>query len=164
MKVQMKHSIDLLNLLKYLMVLVFLAYIVFLLARESADDVPVETLEKEIMKVTTEDGMTKGTTQDLQRYYGLNAEDYDGVVLYVPNDVMSVNELLIVKLKDESQARQVEEAATERLDTQKTSFEGYGVEQTSLLNAAILETRGTYVFLTVSEDADEIYAAFKNCL
>lgn len=164
MNIQRKHSIDLLNLLKYLMVLVFLAYIAFLLARESADDVPVKTLQKQIMKVTTKEGMTKGTTQDLKRYYGLNAEDYDGVVLYIPDDVMSVNELLIVKLKDESQADQVEEAARERLDTQKTSFEGYGAEQTRLLNGAVLETRGTYVFLTVSEDADNIYAAFKNCL
>lgn len=164
MNIQRKHSINLLNLLKYLMVLVFLAYIAFLLARESADDVPVKTLQKQIMKVTTEEGMTKGTTQDLKRYYGLNAEDYDGVVLYIPDDVMSVNELLIVKLKDESQADQVEEAARERLDTQKTSFEGYGAEQTRLLNGAVLETRGTYVFLTVSEDADNIYAAFKNCL
>lgn len=164
MNIQRKHSIDLLNLLKYLMVLVFLAYIAFLLARESADDVPVKTLQKQIMKVTTEEGMTKGTTQDLKRYYGLNAEDYDGVVLYIPDDVMSVNELLIVKLKDESQADQVEEAARERLDTQKTSFEGYGAEQTSLLNGAVLETRGTYVLLTVSADADNIYAAFKNCL
>lgn len=164
MNIQRKHSIDLLNLLKYLMVLVFLAYIAFLLARESADDVPVKTLQKQIMKVTTEEGMTKGTTQDLKRYYGLNAEDYDGVVLYIPDDVMSVNELLIVKLKDESQADQVEEAARERLDTQKTSFEGYGAEQTRLLNGAVLETRGTYVLLTVSADADNIYAAFKNCL
>lgn len=164
MNIQRKHSIDLLNLLKYLMVLVFLAYIAFLLARESADDVPVKTLQKQIMKVTTEEGMTKGTTQDLKRYYGLNAEDYDGVVLYIPDDVMSVNELLIVKLKDESQADQVEEAAMERLDTQKTSFEGYGAEQTSLLNGAVLEIRGTYVLLTVSADADNIYAAFKNCL
>lgn len=164
MKEQKKHSMDLLNLLKYLMVLVFVAYIVFLLAGESADDVPVKTLQEQVLKVTKEDGMTRGTTQDLKRYYGLNAEDYDGVALYIPDDVMSVRELLVVKLKDESQAGQVEEAAKERLDTQKASFEGYGAEQTSLLNAAVLETRGNYVLFTVSEDADQIFAVFKNCL
>ena len=83
------------------------------------------------MKAGTEEGMTKGTTQDLKRYYGLNAQDYDGVALYIPNDVMSVNELLIIKLKDESQAEQVEAAAKERLKTQKTSFEGYAPSRPS---------------------------------
>ena len=38
--------LDLLNILKYFMVLVFIGYIVFLLSRESADDVPIKTLEE----------------------------------------------------------------------------------------------------------------------
>ena len=46
METQKRQSIDLLNVLKYLMVLVFLAYIVFLVSRESADDVPVKTLQE----------------------------------------------------------------------------------------------------------------------
>ena len=152
METQKRQSIDLLNVLKYLMVLVFLAYIVFLVSRESADE------------AGTEEGMTKGTTQDLKRYYGLNAQDYDGVALYIPNDVMSVNELLIIKLKDESQAEQVEAAAKERLKTQKTSFEGYGAKQTKLLESAVLDTKGEYVLLAVSENADEMAGAFQKSL
>ena len=61
METQKRQSIDLLNVLKYLMVLVFLAYIVFLVSRESADDVPVKTLQENVMKAGTEEGMTKGT-------------------------------------------------------------------------------------------------------
>ena len=157
METQKRQSIDLLNVLKYLMVLVFLAYIVFLVSRESADDVPVKTLQENVMKAGTEEGMTKGTTQDLKRYYGLNAQDYDGVALYIPNDVMSVNELLIIKLKDESQAEQVEAAAKERLKTQKT-------KQTKLLESAVLDTKGEYVLLAVSENADEMAGAFQKSL
>ena len=55
MKTQKRQSIDLLNVLKYLMVLVFLAYIVFLVSRESADDVPVKTLQENVIKAGTED-------------------------------------------------------------------------------------------------------------
>ncbi|WP_346706579.1 DUF4358 domain-containing protein, partial [Merdimonas faecis] len=90
--------------------------------------------------------------------------DYDGVALYIPNDVMSVNELLIIKLKDESQAEQVEAAAKERLKTQKTSFEGYGAKQTKLLESAVLDTKGEYVLLAVSENADEMAGAFQKSL
>ncbi|MCQ4762242.1 DUF4358 domain-containing protein, partial [Alistipes onderdonkii] len=100
--------------------------------------------------------MKKGTTQDLKKYYGLNASDYDGVMLYIPDDVMSVNEILVVKLKDKSQAEAVEEAARKRLDTQKTSFEGYGAKQTKLINSAVLDSRGYYLLMAVSEDADSI--------
>lgn len=59
METQKRQSIDLLNVLKYLMVLVFLAYIVFLVSRESADDVPVKTLQENVIKAGTEEGMTK---------------------------------------------------------------------------------------------------------
>ena len=159
-----KQGINLLNVVKYAMVGVFIAYIVFLLSREGGNTATIKTIRKNVMAVTTEKGMTKGTTQDLKKYYGLNASDYDGVMLYIPDDVMSVNEILVVKLKDKSQAEQVEEAASKRLDTQKTSFEGYGAEQTKLISSAVLESRGYYVILAVSKDADDIYAAFKNSL
>lgn len=156
--------LDLLNILKYFMVLVFIGYIVFLLSRESADDVPIKTLEENTLAVISQEGMDKGTTQDLKRFYGLNVQDLDGAALYIPNDIMSVDELLIVKMKDESQAEQIEAAAEQRLETQKTSFEGYGVNQTKLLNAAILDTRGKYFLFVVSKDADKALEAFKKSL
>lgn len=157
-------KIDILNVLKYAMVLVFIGYIVFLIQQEGGNSTPVKTIRKNIMAVTKETGMTKGTTQDLKKYYGLNADDFDGVMLYIPDDVMSVNEILVVKLKDKSQAEAVEKAAGNRLDTQKKSFEGYGVEQTKLINSAVMESRGYYVILAVSKDADKIYEAFQKSI
>ena len=103
-----KRKIDLLNILKYGMVVVFIVYIVFLLSREGGNEVPVKTISKNILAVAKTEGMKKGTTQDLKKYYRLNASDYDGVMLYIPDDVMSVNEILVVKLKDKSQAEAVE--------------------------------------------------------
>ena len=58
----------------------------------------------------------------------------------------------------------MEKAVEERLSTQKKSFEGYGVKQTRLLHSAIEETRGYYILLAVSKDADRIEAAFKNSI
>ena len=78
-----KQKFDILNLLKYAMVLVFIAYIVFLNIREGGNSTPVKTIRKVIMAVTKEDGMTKGTTQDLKKYYGLNADDYDLSLIHI---------------------------------------------------------------------------------
>lgn len=157
-------KIDLINILKYLMVLALIAYVAFLISREGSNDVPVDTIEKNITKVVKTKGMTKGSAQDLKKYYGLNANDYDGVMLYIPNDVMSVNEVLVIKVKDESQTEDVEKAIDNRLDTQKKSFEGYGVEQTKLLRSAIVESKGSYTLLAVSKDADSIDAAFRKSI
>ena len=108
--------------------------------------------------------MKKGTTQDLKKYYSLNANDYEGISLYIPDDVMSVNEILVIKVKNESQIETVEKAVEIRVNTQEKNFEGYGVEQTKLIHAAIIETRGHYVLLAVSKDADRIDAAFKKSI
>ena len=159
-----KRKFDLINILKYAMVVVFIAYIALLVSQENTDDVPVKTISQNMLKVTNTDGMSQGTTQDLKKYYGLNANDYDGVMLYIPDDVMSVNEFLVVKLKNQEQANEVEQAVKKRLKTQKSSFEGYGVNQTKLLNSAITETKGNYVMMVISEDAEKIFEAFKNSI
>ena len=85
-------------------------------------------------------------------------------MLYIPDDVMSVNEVLVIKVKDESQTEAVEKAVESRMDTQEKNFEGYGIEQTKLIHSAITDIRGYYVLLAVSKDADRIDEAFKKSI
>lgn len=158
-----RRELDWIDILKYAMVLVIFVYIVILLVRQGGD-APMADVEKNVLKAISTKGMEEAGTQDLKRYYGLNANDYEDMLLYLPDDVMSVNELLIIRLKDKSQADGVRDAAQKRLDTQRESFEGYGAEQTKLITSAILEARGQYVFLVVGKEADKAYAAFKKSL
>ena len=153
-------KLDRINLLKYLMVVLLIIYVVFLVTREGDNTVSVDTIEKNITKAVK----LEGTTQDLKKYYSLNANDYEGISLYIPDDVMSVNEILVIKVKNESQIETVEKAVESRVNTQEKNFEGYGVEQTKLIHAAIIETRGRYVLLAVSKDADRIDVAFKKSI
>lgn len=159
-----KGRLDIINICKYLMVIALIAYVVLLVSGEGDNTVSVDTIQKNIEKTVSLKGMKKGSSQDLKKYYGLNANDYAGTMLYIPDDVMSVNEILVVKVKDKSQVEDVEKAVEERLSTQKKSFEGYGVKQTRLLHSAIDETRGYYILLAVSKDADRVEAAFKNSI
>jgi hypothetical protein len=78
---------------------------------------------------------------------------------------MMAEELLIVKLSDMSQQDMVRAAAEKRLATQKTTFEGYGVEQFDLLsNHSIIEVRGNYVLFVVNENCDAALKAFRKAL
>lgn len=157
-------SFDIISILKYCMVLVFIVYIAILTMMQGGTKTPVKTMQKNVLAVMGSDGMKKGTTQDLKKYYSLNAEDYKGVTLYIPDDVMGVNELLLVRLSDTAQAESVEKAARERLSTQKESFEGYGASQTRLINSAVVESRGDYVLLVISKKADAVQSAFRKSL
>ena len=100
----------------------------------------------------------------LKRYYGLNASDFDSVVLYTPESSMEVDEMLIVKVKDKSQIEGLEDAIDNRVNSQLQSFGSYGPEQCALLNDYELKTKGKYVFFAVSENAEDLKEAFKESI
>ena len=99
-----------------------------------------------------------------KRLYGLNVNDYEGVVLYISDSNMGAEELLIVKLADTSQAEAVESAVQTRIENQENSFEGYGVEQYQLLQEHVLDVEGNYVFFMVHKEAQKAQKAFLNNL
>ena len=78
-------KLDRINLLKYLMVVLLIIYVVFLVTREGDNTVSVDTIEKNITKaVKIRRNEKKAQTQDLKKYYSLNANDYEGISLYIP--------------------------------------------------------------------------------
>ena len=77
---------------------------------------------------------------------------------------MNAQELLIVKLKDSSQAEAVTNAINSRLETQKSSFEGYGIEQFDMLENHILDVQGNFILYIVHPDATKADQAFRNSL
>ena len=111
------------------------------------------------------ENMQLADNQMVKRFYGLDPADYEGCILYYPNTNMMAEEVLIVKLKDISQQQTVSDAIETRLQTQKNTFEGYGVEQFDLLtNHAVVELRGNYVLFVVSDHAEAARKAFRGAL
>ncbi|MBC5786842.1 MULTISPECIES: DUF4358 domain-containing protein [Clostridiaceae] len=138
------------KLAKFLCVICLAAFLVGICWTDNYADKPVAEIEQVMLHNEKVFELTKGTANDLRRYYGLNEEDYDGCILYRSISPMDVDELLIVKMKDSSQKETLETAVENRLETQKKSFEGYGVEQTALLSDAVFEFKGDYAFFGVS--------------
>lgn len=125
---------------------------------------PQEVAEAVTSAVDMEN-MQLADNQMVKRFYGLDPADYEGCILYYPNTNMMAEEVLIVKLKDISQQQTVSDAIAARLQTQKNTFEGYGVEQYDLLtNHAVVELRGNYVLFVVSDHAEAARKAFRGAL
>ena len=109
--------------------------------------------------------MVEADNQMVKRLYGLDPSSFEGCILYYPTTNMMAEELLIVKLSDMSQQEQVRAAAEKRIETQKTTFEGYGVEQFEMLsNNAIIEVRGNYILFVVNPNSAQAKKAFLDAI
>lgn len=143
------------------LVVLLAVFILFDLWGGRVADADMESVVKAVTQAAGMEGSQPAGARMVKRFYGLNPGDYESVVLYAPADNMDVQELLVVKLKESSQRAEVEAAIQGRLDTQLKSFEGYGAEQTALLEAHVLRVKGNYVFYIVHERAAEAGAAFE---
>ena len=121
---------------------------------------PADVAEAVVETIDMEN-MLEADNQLIKRFYGLDPASFEGCILYYPTTNMMAEEVLIVKLKDMSQQAQVRAAIEKRIETQKTTFEGYGVEQFELLeNNAVIEVRGNFILFIVNADSAEAQKAF----
>lgn len=125
-----------------------------------AEDVAAAVVENIDMS-----NMLEADNQMVKRLYGLDPSAFESCILYYPTTNMMAEEVLIVKLADMSQQDAVRAAAEKRLATQKTTFEGYGVEQFDMLtNHSVIEVRGNYVLFVVNANCDAARKAFRKAL
>ena len=139
------------------MVIILLIYIGLIFQSKGDSDTPFADVQKAVVDAADDKNMTLAGTQEIKRFYGINPKDYEDITLYYTNETMGVNELLLVKTKDEK-------AAEQRKKTQLDNFEGYGAEQVKLLDASIIKTKGTYVLFVISPKAETVEKAFTKSL
>jgi hypothetical protein len=77
---------------------------------------------------------------------------------------MSVEEFLMIKVENESQLESIRSAMENRLDAQQKAFDGYGTEQMTLLERAVIYQTGPYICFLVSEDANQWRDTIKTIL
>lgn len=122
---------------------------------------PLSQVEADLLATSQNlNGMEKGDGKSFKRYYGLNMNDFEEVLIYVPANYMDVSEILIVKVSDPAQLDFVEEAVDTRIAMQLESFGGYGPEQVALLDNYEFKIIGNTLFYCVSPDASTIKDTF----
>ena len=117
---------------KYVLIILLFIFIAGLLSSGEISDAKLENVTEKVVKEVGTEKLSAADNRMVKRLFGINANDYDGVSLYVAGSNMEVEELLIVKLKDTVQSESVEAAIQGRLERQLESFEGYGPEQCKL--------------------------------
>ena len=110
--------------IKIVLIACLLVFVGRILMSDKESAKSVEEVEKVLLESADVSSMEKGQTRDIRRVFGLNSDDYSGVVYYKPVSNMDVQEILIVKLKSKEQGESVEKAALARVDEQLQSFQG----------------------------------------
>lgn len=160
----MNKKISILTPIRIGMVVILLVFIILLQVGNKNSNSTLNAVTDSVIKAIKVEGMEESSNRMFKKFYGLNASDYEGVTLYAPVTNMNAEELLIIKLKDRSQAESVTEAINSRLETQKSSFEGYGIEQFDLLENHVLDVQGNFILYIVHPDATKADQAFRSSL
>lgn len=150
--------------MKIMIVILLLYYIWSIIMYHGSSSRNFSDIQKDVLKEVNFENMSEGEADDFKHYYGLNYSDYENVCFYYPSQSMGVDELLLVKTKDQNAMDMVASAVEKRLETQKERFDGYGAEQMELLSGAIMKIQGDILFFAVSSSSEKIEQAFVNAL
>lgn len=159
-----KVKIPVLEVIKWLLVAAVVVFLYFSSAQGRESQTEFSVMSEAIAGAADLSAMQQADNQMVKRLYGLNPDDYEGVLLYYPTTNMGAEEILLVKLKDTSQQETVKTAMETRVENQKASFDGYGIDQYEMLEQSVLEVRGNYMLLVVAGDTAPVRQAFLDAL
>lgn len=154
-----------LEILRWVAVAAAVVFLISVFSQNRISSAAPETVIEAVTSKLDMSEMQEANNRMIKRLYGIDPESFDACVLYYPTTNMGAEELLIVKLADISQQDAVRQAVEKRLDTQKTSFDGYGADQYDMLtNHSTIEIRGNYILFVVHPASSAAAQAFLSAL
>lgn len=112
-------------------------------------------------EVTLKDFDEFKSADDLNRFYGISADDVEEYAGGVNNTGVNQEEIVLVKAKDDSAASKVKDALDNRYKAKLNENKNYNPEQAKIIEKCKVESDGVYVSMIVSENADKITEIFK---
>lgn len=135
---------------------IILALIIwFFTWKKSPKDVLVEDIAQQFEEKYPECNLVRMDELKVKKIFGINASDYNGYLYYASEDMMTVDELFLIKIKEDNQKDSVISIIKDRIEKQKVIFNGYGTNQMDLLRNAVIFSSGKYVCLIVSQKPQE---------
>ncbi|MDD4376764.1 MAG: DUF4358 domain-containing protein [Eubacteriales bacterium] len=149
---------------KIIFIVILIAFLALVYANGNAKNVPMSEISKALISKTDISKMEKCKNKDLTQFIGINYKNYDSYIYYKGKEALSVEELLIVKANNKEDLNSVRDAVESRIDSQISTFEGYGPKQVSQLNNNIIKVKGQYLFYCVSDTPEVYEGVFKDVI
>lgn len=105
--------------------------------------------------------MTDVADDYLESVLGLFPEDCDGAVYYLLAEGIAPDEIVIIRAKDDSSAKDIQKKLEDRLDYKEQAAQLYLTEYTPVIQAGIVRRDGLTLSLIVSEQVEQIVQVYE---
>ena len=130
----------------------------FIFAISADDNYSDKTVDEVVNAVSPEvnmDALTSFKKNKVKQEFGIDFVGVDSFAYYASDSIMTVDELLIIKLEEGVKADEIMEKIESRVKDKQILFEGYAPEQSALLKKYSLTNKNGFIFYAVgSESAD----------
>ena len=145
---------------------VFLVVFIFLMSgKDSYSNKTVdEVFEYLPQSAQFKEDFQKVSKNEIKEEFGIEFDGIDSYVYYASDSVMTVDELMIIKLKENAKADDIIEKIEKRVKDKQILFEGYAPEQSALLKNYSLSQKDGFIFYCVSENSTDAMIYFLESL
>ena len=144
---------------------VFLVCFIFLI---SADDKYSDKTVKEVVNAVSAEvdmeALSSFKKNKVKEEFSIEFDGIDSFAYYASDSIMTVDELLVIKLKEGVKADDILEKIETRVNEKQVLFEGYAPEQSALLKDYQLTQKNGFVFYAVGKDATDALVTFMSAV
>lgn len=143
-----------------LCVVLAVLFIAFSLSLNAETDKTAAEISDKIIETVDASGLAERDGQFFKKTFSHAADEFDGIAYYSSDDVMNVSEMLVIKLKDSSDASETTEFLDRYVSSRYDIFAAYAPEQGEMLKNHILKKKGNMIFMYIGKDSDAALDAF----
>ena len=92
----------------------------------------------------------------ISNYYGIDPEKLEEYIFVMSEEATSAETIVIMKVKDEGDVEKISEALQVVVDEKRGEMENYLPEQFEIVDKSSVKSKGSYVYLVISESGDTI--------
>ncbi|MBQ6152764.1 MAG: DUF4358 domain-containing protein [Ruminococcus sp.] len=115
-------------------------------------------------QVELKDMLVLTTTDQLDKYYGIAAEDVEDFAGCINSTGVDQEEIIMIKATDDAAADRVKEALQLRYDTKLAQNKNYNAEQAEIIESCSVDQDGLYVSMIISTNADQIKEIYQKAI
>lgn len=140
-----------------ILAILVIATFIGLLKTLQVRDVSIEKIKENVVQATDVSVMEEDYDgKRLKKLYGIHKRDVESFVLYAPKSNMEANEILILKLKEEDNFKDLQAKVNDRVKKQSDSFKNYEQTQYEIISNYVLEQKEQYLILLISKDSKAV--------
>lgn len=145
-----------------LIVVIVIGGYLFLNKQDENIQINIEELATQISQSGSfEDSIAKVDNEIVMEAYGFSNEEINEIVSYQGSGATS-EELVILQATDKSQLNSIKDKISNRLTERKEAFESYLPEEVFKIDDHLLDIKGNYVILCISNDSSKVEEVINN--